>query len=95
MKSLEPHQNIVRLLGCCTDREPTFVILEYVSGGKLQSFLRASRVERNKGDLGLTSKDLTSFVYQVHFIIIKHFILSFRVSYFFKNSVFFLLLNKN
>ncbi|XP_016843934.1 tyrosine kinase receptor Cad96Ca isoform X2 [Nasonia vitripennis] len=65
MKSLEPHPNVVRLLGCCTEREPMFVILEYVSGGKLQSFLRASREERNQGGPGLTSRDLTSFVYQV------------------------------
>lgn len=64
-KSLEPHPNVVRLLGCCTEREPTFVILEYVSGGKLQSFLRASREERNQGGPGLTSRDLTSFGYQV------------------------------
>ncbi|XP_012266397.1 tyrosine kinase receptor Cad96Ca isoform X2 [Athalia rosae] len=65
MKSLEPHPNVVRLLGCCTEREPMFVILEYVSGGKLQSFLRASREERNHGGPGLTSRDLTGFVYQI------------------------------
>ncbi|XP_067216077.1 tyrosine kinase receptor Cad96Ca [Linepithema humile] len=65
MKSLDPHPNVVRLLGCCTEREPMFVILEYVSGGKLQSFLRASREERNHGGAGLTSRDLTGFVYQI------------------------------
>lgn len=65
MKNLDPHPNVVRLLGCCTEREPMFVILEYVSGGKLQSFLRASREERNHGGAGLTSRDLTGFVYQV------------------------------
>ncbi|XP_043468173.1 tyrosine kinase receptor Cad96Ca isoform X1 [Leptopilina heterotoma] len=65
MKSLEPHPNVVRLLGCCTEREPMFIILEYISGGKLQSFLRASREERNHGKPGLTSRDLTGFVYQI------------------------------
>nr|XP_031831633.1 tyrosine kinase receptor Cad96Ca isoform X2 [Nomia melanderi] len=65
MKNLDPHPNVVRLLGCCTEREPMFVILEYVSGGKLQSFLRASREERNHGGPGLTSRDLTGFVYQI------------------------------
>lgn len=65
MKNLDPHPNVVRLLGCCTEREPMFVILEYVSGGKLQSFLRASREERNHGGVGLTSRDLTGFVYQI------------------------------
>lgn len=65
MKTLDPHPNVVRLLGCCTECEPIFVILEYISGGKLQSFLRASREERNLGGPGLTSSDLTGFVYQV------------------------------
>lgn len=46
LKSLEPHINVVRLLGCCTEKDPIFVILEYVSLGKLQTFLRNSRVEK-------------------------------------------------
>lgn len=46
MKTLEPHVNVVRLLGCCTDKEPIFVILEYVSRGKLQDYLRSSRAEK-------------------------------------------------
>jgi len=50
--------------------EPVFVIMEYVPHGKLQSFLRNSRAERYYGNLhgpsnSLTSRDLTSFVYQV------------------------------
>ncbi|KAK0161398.1 hypothetical protein PV327_009872 [Microctonus hyperodae] len=65
MKTLEQHPNVVRLLGCCTERDPIFVIMEYISGGKLQSFLRASREERNRGGVGLTSSDLTGFVYQI------------------------------
>ncbi|XP_021933765.1 tyrosine kinase receptor Cad96Ca-like isoform X2 [Zootermopsis nevadensis] len=70
MKMLEPHPNVVRLLGCCTEKEPLFVIMEYVPHGKLQSFLRNSRAERYYGNLHgasntLTSRDLTSFVYQV------------------------------
>lgn len=65
MKTLEPHPNVVRLLGCCTEREPIFVIMEYISGGKLQSFLRNMREEKNSGRPGLTSRDLTGFVHQV------------------------------
>jgi len=75
MKTLltEPHTNVVRLLGCCTsanDKEPTYVIMEYVSKGKLQEFLRKSRAEHYYGNLHgssqkLTSRDLTSFCYQV------------------------------
>ncbi|KAH8417306.1 hypothetical protein KR222_008693, partial [Zaprionus bogoriensis] len=70
MKSLEPHVNVVRLLGCCTDKDPTFVILEFVNRGKLQTYLRSSRAERHYGNTHgksniLTSGDLTSFMYQV------------------------------
>ncbi|XP_034234117.1 tyrosine kinase receptor Cad96Ca [Thrips palmi] len=70
MKTLEPHPNVVRLLGCCTESDPLFVIMEFVARGKLQSFLRSSRAERDYGNLHgpsrtLTSRDLTSFLYQV------------------------------
>lgn len=46
MKSLEPHVNVVRLLGCCIEKDPVFVIIEYVNQGKLQTYLRNSRVEK-------------------------------------------------
>ncbi|KAG8226289.1 hypothetical protein J437_LFUL002728 [Ladona fulva] len=70
MKMLDPHPNVVRLVGCCTDKDPIFVIMEYMPGGKLQSYLRSTRAERSYGNLHgksetLTSRDLTSFVYQV------------------------------
>ncbi|KAK7590136.1 hypothetical protein V9T40_001749 [Parthenolecanium corni] len=70
MKMLDPHPNVVRLLGCCTDRDPIFVILEYVPHGKLQSFLRHSRAQRYYNNMHgssntLTSQDLTSFCYQI------------------------------
>lgn len=47
-----------------------FVILEYVAGGTLQDFLRKSRSEHNYKNLHgasqrLSSRDLTSFAYQV------------------------------
>lgn len=70
MKLLDPHPNVVTLLGCCTERNPIFVIMEYVNHGKLQSYLRESRAERFYGNLHgsskhLTSRDLTLFAYQV------------------------------
>lgn len=50
--------------------DPVFVIMEYVSGGKLQSFLRKSRADHYYGNLHgssshLSSRDLTSFAFQV------------------------------
>ncbi|XP_013144966.1 PREDICTED: tyrosine kinase receptor Cad96Ca isoform X2 [Papilio polytes] len=70
MKNLGTHPNVVRLIGCCTEKEPTLVIMEYVSLGKLQQFLRESRAGRHYGNthagsLFLTSRDLTHFAYQV------------------------------
>ncbi|XP_075216987.1 tyrosine kinase receptor Cad96Ca [Lycorma delicatula] len=70
MKSLEPHPHVVRLLGCCTEKDPIFVIMEFISKGKLQSFLRSSRAQRCYDNMHgksatLTSRDLTSFCYQV------------------------------
>ncbi|XP_039276826.1 LOW QUALITY PROTEIN: tyrosine kinase receptor Cad96Ca [Nilaparvata lugens] len=70
MKSLEPHPHVVRLLGCCTEKDPLFVIMEFIANGKLQSFLRNSRAQRCYDNMHgksatLTSRDLTSFCYQV------------------------------
>lgn len=72
MKSLEAHVNVVRLLGCCTEKDPVFVIIEYVALGKLQTLLRNSRMEKNYNNTStsgksktLTSQDLISFMYQV------------------------------
>ncbi|CAH2105820.1 unnamed protein product [Euphydryas editha] len=70
MKNLGNHPNVVRLIGCCTEKEPTFVIMEFVSLGKLQQFLRDSRAERHYGNTHggsqfLTSRDLTHFAFQV------------------------------
>ncbi|XP_050298683.1 tyrosine kinase receptor Cad96Ca [Anthonomus grandis grandis] len=70
MKMLEPHPNVVKLLGCCTEKAPIFLIMEYITNGKLQSYLRNSRAERYYNNMHgksktLTSRDLTSFCHQV------------------------------
>lgn len=50
--------------------DPIFMILEYMIGGKLQSYLRASRADAAYNNLhgtsaSLTPKDLTLFTYQI------------------------------
>ncbi|KAL7633469.1 UNVERIFIED_CONTAM: hypothetical protein RMT77_016002 [Armadillidium vulgare] len=70
LKSLSYHPNVVSLLGCCTEKEPIFVILEYMVGGKLQSYLRSSRANGHPYDnlhgvsSSLTPRDLTIFALQ-------------------------------
>ena len=43
MKEVGQHPNVVNLLGACTIGEPLYIIIEYISGGNLLDFLRASR----------------------------------------------------
>ncbi|XP_065219354.1 fibroblast growth factor receptor 3-like [Planococcus citri] len=40
MKLIGMHPNILRLLGCCTQKGPLLIITEYAVHGNLQSFLR-------------------------------------------------------
>ena len=70
MKMMDPHPNVVRLLGCCTEKDPILVIIEYVNGGTLQEYLRKSRSEHHYKNLhgasqNISSRDLTSFAYQI------------------------------
>lgn len=65
MKMLEPHPNVVTLIGCCAEQDPVLLIMEYIPNGTLQSYLRESRVENNYSTCRLTSNDLINFAYQV------------------------------
>jgi len=64
MKMLGPHPNVVSLLGCCTDTEPVYLIMEHVPNGKLQTYLRNCRSQAGYNGI-LTAQDLTSFAYQI------------------------------
>nr|WOX59764.1 receptor tyrosine kinase FGFR3A2 [Carcinus maenas] len=70
MQHLGHNDNVVTLLGCCTQQEPYFVIMEYVMFGKLLTFLRDHRTRQNyynfsSDTAALTSHDLTRFACQV------------------------------
>lgn len=70
MQHLGQHPNVVTLLGCCTQQEPHYVIMEYVMFGKLLTFLRDHRTRHNYYNFSsdteaLTSRDLTRFACQV------------------------------
>ncbi|XP_022782713.1 tyrosine kinase receptor Cad96Ca-like isoform X1 [Stylophora pistillata] len=72
LKLIEPHPNVIGLLGCCTRQEPLMVIVEFCAYGDLQSYLRHCRGVEDKyyQDLykvpieKLGSRDLLSFAIQ-------------------------------
>ncbi|KAG0721923.1 Tyrosine kinase receptor Cad96Ca [Chionoecetes opilio] len=68
LKSLGPHPNVLSLLACCTEKEPLFIVLEYMIVGKLQSYLRSSRADTPYNNLhgsssSLTPRDLVLFTH--------------------------------
>lgn len=52
------HENIVRLVGVCVDNDPNFLIMEFMDGGDLLSYLRGSRPTLQKPLANLTLRDL-------------------------------------
>ncbi|XP_038064957.1 angiopoietin-1 receptor-like [Patiria miniata] len=73
MKKLLSHSNVVKLFGFCIDRDPIYIIMEYMSKGQLKELLTSSR---GKGKLqvysnlhgrskSLTSRDLIKFAADV------------------------------
>ncbi|XP_035699630.1 tyrosine kinase receptor Cad96Ca-like [Branchiostoma floridae] len=70
LKLLGTHPNVVSFLGRCTETEPLYLLLEFVSGGSLLSNLRTSRTHQPYGNLhggskSLSSRDLTKFAWDV------------------------------
>ncbi|EFA11574.2 fibroblast growth factor receptor homolog 1 isoform X2 [Tribolium castaneum] len=74
MKMIGKHNNIINLLGCCTQGGPLYVVVEYAPYGNLRDFLRQHRPSsgyepaiglEEKEKKTLTQKDLVSFAYQV------------------------------
>lgn len=45
MKAIGYHENVLAILGCCTQQMPLCLIVEYVPNGDLQSYLRKLRKE--------------------------------------------------
>ncbi|XP_078688780.1 fibroblast growth factor receptor 1-like isoform X1 [Branchiostoma floridae x Branchiostoma belcheri] len=72
MRLLDPHPNVVTLLGYCTKSDPVMLVVEYVPNGDLLSFLRNDRASRNVTYANLHTEsrtlqntDLISFAWQV------------------------------
>ncbi|KAK7455922.1 hypothetical protein BaRGS_00039435, partial [Batillaria attramentaria] len=56
MKLIGKHKNIINLLGCCTQRGPLYVIVEYAPNGNLRDFLKSHR------PLGSTFSCITEYM---------------------------------
>ncbi|XP_067032676.1 fibroblast growth factor receptor 3-like isoform X4 [Acropora muricata] len=73
MKTLKPHPHVIKLLGCVTESEPLFVLIEYVPYGDLLGYLRRSRGLNDtyykdpdiKPKSNLTSQQLMKFAWQI------------------------------
>lgn len=70
LKHLGKHPNVVSLLACCTEKEPTLIVLEYLIHGKLQTYLRDRRANMPYNNLHgssstLSPRDLAIFAVQV------------------------------
>ncbi|XP_073959114.1 fibroblast growth factor receptor homolog 1-like [Choristoneura fumiferana] len=71
MKMVGKHENIINLLGCCTQGGPLYVVVEYASNGCLRNYLKKHKPDE-KSDLiegtelkRLTQQDLVDFSLQV------------------------------
>ncbi|XP_020609128.1 tyrosine kinase receptor Cad96Ca-like [Orbicella faveolata] len=72
MKSMQPHPHVVRLIGCCTEKDPLLIVLEYLPYGDLLGYLRKSRGHEDTYNTGekrpnsrLTEKELLSFAWMI------------------------------
>ncbi|XP_078374593.1 proto-oncogene tyrosine-protein kinase receptor Ret-like isoform X2 [Oculina patagonica] len=72
MKPLHPHPHVVRLIGCCTKKDPLLIVLEYLPYGDLLGYLRKSRGIEDTYNTGekrpnsrLSEKDLLSFAWMI------------------------------
>ncbi|XP_070550816.1 tyrosine kinase receptor Cad96Ca-like [Ptychodera flava] len=72
LQGIEPHRNIVLLLGCCTEKEPVYVIMEFMGQGNLLKNLRDYRRDKTSDYANaarlkwvLKSKDLVSMGKQI------------------------------
>ncbi|XP_066927035.1 fibroblast growth factor receptor 2-like isoform X2 [Clytia hemisphaerica] len=69
MKHIGQHKNIINFLGCCTQQDPVYVIVEFAPNGNLRQFLRSKRPPPSDSDQRmdplLSAKDMVSFSLQI------------------------------
>lgn len=69
MKRIGQHINIINFLGCCTEKKPIYVVVEYAPQDNLRQFLRSKRPPPSDSDQRmeplLSVKDMVSFALQI------------------------------
>ncbi|XP_022796258.1 angiopoietin-1 receptor-like [Stylophora pistillata] len=74
MKTMRPHPHVVKLIGCCIEKDPPLIVLEYLPYGDLLGYLRKSRgiedpyntgEKRPSSTLADAEKDLLSFAWMI------------------------------
>ncbi|XP_061729622.1 fibroblast growth factor receptor homolog 1-like [Cydia pomonella] len=71
MKMIGKHENIINLLGCCTQDGPLYVVVEYARNGSLRDYLKKHKPPKNAGSTEnllskpLAQRELAGFVWQV------------------------------
>lgn len=73
MKRIGQHQNIINIVGCCTQKGPLYVVVEFAPQGNLRDYLRRHRhpsgyetpVDAKLSPGSLSVLDLLNFVRQV------------------------------
>ncbi|XP_057305893.1 fibroblast growth factor receptor 2-like isoform X2 [Hydractinia symbiolongicarpus] len=69
MKTIGRHQNIINFIGCCTQSDPVYVVVEYAPHGNLRQYLRSKRPPPSDSDERpkplLATKDMVSYALQI------------------------------
>jgi len=70
MKQIGRHTNIINFIGCCTQEDPIYVVVEYAPYGNLRQYLRSKRpvpseLDERMNEPLLPGKEMVSFALQI------------------------------
>ncbi|XP_041369087.1 fibroblast growth factor receptor 4-like isoform X2 [Gigantopelta aegis] len=65
MKVIGSHKNIINLLGCCTQRGPLYVVVEYAPNGNLRDFLKCHRPPNSNYSTSGYERPMTDLIVQM------------------------------
>jgi len=72
------HPNILKLLGVCFDKEPLYIIFEYMNLGDLNNYLRSTSVSASPPSSNLTIQQLVNMAVNIaaglEYLAVRHFV---------------------